>query len=118
MEAEYLESSVLSPEHLQPVIHLQNVTKIYGSGETAVIAVNGVSLSVSVGELVLILGPREREKQRCFRSSEDYSAHNGSYSGSRQRPQPTLFYCTCGFSFASDRLCLSIFSAVLCAHCT
>ena len=49
--------SAPSPQHLQPVIHLQNVTKIYGYGETAVPAVNGISLSVPVGELVLILGP-------------------------------------------------------------
>jgi len=39
------------------LIQLCNVTKIYGSGETAVRAVDRVSLSVGEGELVLILGP-------------------------------------------------------------
>jgi len=39
------------------IVHLQTVTKIYGSGETAVRAVDGANLSVPAGELVLILGP-------------------------------------------------------------
>ncbi len=56
-DARIAQSSVLSPRSSQPVIHLQNVTKIYGSGKTAVRAVDGVSLSVPAGELVLILGP-------------------------------------------------------------
>ena len=44
-----LDSSVL--------IVLQDVSKIYGTGETAVRAVDRVSLSVQTGELVLLLGP-------------------------------------------------------------
>lgn len=39
------------------LIHLQEVTKIYGQGETAVRAVDCVNLRVHPGELVLILGP-------------------------------------------------------------
>lgn len=35
----------------------ENVTKIFGSGRTAVQAVNGVSLAVKPGEVVLIMGP-------------------------------------------------------------
>lgn len=38
-------------------IRLQEVSKVYGQGETAVRAVDGVNLTVSAGELVLILGP-------------------------------------------------------------
>src|SRR5207247_9537191 len=44
-----LDSSVL--------IHLQDVSKIYGTGEGTVRAVDRVNLSVRTGELVLILGP-------------------------------------------------------------
>lgn len=36
---------------------LDNVTKIYGQGEYAVTALDGVSLSVSAGELVAVVGP-------------------------------------------------------------
>jgi len=54
----FTQSSVLSPQSLpSPVVHLQNVTKVYGSGETVVRAVDGVNLRVGTGELVLILGP-------------------------------------------------------------
>ena len=46
---------------LQPparnVVSLHEVRKVYGVGETAVRAVDGVNLSVPAGELVLILGP-------------------------------------------------------------
>ncbi len=39
------------------VLELQNVTKVYGSGHTAVTAVRGVDLQVRSGEIVLIMGP-------------------------------------------------------------
>jgi putative ABC transport system ATP-binding protein len=39
------------------LIRLQDVSKIYGRGESAVRAVDRVNLSVRAGELVLILGP-------------------------------------------------------------
>ena len=51
------QSSVLSPQHPSNLIVLQDVSKIYGAGETAVRAVDRVNLSVQTGELVLILGP-------------------------------------------------------------
>lgn len=51
------QSSVLSPQHSANLIRLQEVSKIYGTGEAAVRAVDRVSLSVQTGELVLILGP-------------------------------------------------------------
>ena len=42
---------------MQPVLELQNLSKTYGSGHTAVKAVAGANLSVSPGEVVLIMGP-------------------------------------------------------------
>jgi len=38
-------------------IHLQDVSKVYGTGEGTVRAVDRVNLSVRTGELVLVLGP-------------------------------------------------------------
>jgi putative ABC transport system ATP-binding protein len=38
-------------------LQVTNVSKHYGSGETAVVAVNNVSLAVAPGEVVLIMGP-------------------------------------------------------------
>ncbi len=39
------------------LIEAKGVTKVYGSGRTAVRAVNGVSFSIDRGELVLLMGP-------------------------------------------------------------
>ena len=41
-------------EHL---IEVENLTKIYGSGEVAVIALDGVNLAIDEGEFVAIMGP-------------------------------------------------------------
>jgi len=40
-----------------PVLELRDVTRIHGSGVTAVHALRGVSLSVRAGELVAVMGP-------------------------------------------------------------
>ena len=39
------------------VLELQDVTRVHGSGETAVHALRGVCLAVSPGELVAVMGP-------------------------------------------------------------
>ena len=39
------------------MIHLEHVSKRYGSGELAVDALKDVSLDVGAGELVVVLGP-------------------------------------------------------------
>jgi putative ABC transport system ATP-binding protein len=40
-----------------PLIQTENLTKIYGKGETAVVALDHVSLSVNAGEFVAVMGP-------------------------------------------------------------
>lgn len=42
---------------MKPLIHLDNVWKIYGEGEARVDALRGLSLSVRKGEFLAILGP-------------------------------------------------------------
>jgi len=39
------------------LIQTQNLTKIYGSGETAVTALDHVNLKVNAGEFVAVMGP-------------------------------------------------------------
>jgi putative ABC transport system ATP-binding protein len=39
------------------ILRMEGVTKIYGSGETAVIALDDVSLQARAGEVVLVMGP-------------------------------------------------------------
>lgn len=39
------------------LIQAENLTKVYGKGETAVTALDHVSLSVNAGELVAVMGP-------------------------------------------------------------
>ncbi len=42
---------------MNSILELQQVSKTYGAGHTAVKAVNGVQLQVKPGEIVLIMGP-------------------------------------------------------------
>ncbi|MEQ1929046.1 MAG: ABC transporter permease, partial [Parvularculaceae bacterium] len=41
---------------MSPLIHLENISRIYGSGETEVRALDKVSLSIGAGEFVAIVG--------------------------------------------------------------
>ena len=41
----------------EPIIRVENVTKIYGSGETAVRALDQLSVDVQTGEFVAVMGP-------------------------------------------------------------
>lgn len=41
----------------EPVIKARNLTKSFGSGHTAVMAVNNVTLDIQPGEIVLVMGP-------------------------------------------------------------
>ena len=41
----------------QTIIETQNLTKVYGEGDAAVTALNGVSLKIAAGEFVAIMGP-------------------------------------------------------------
>ena len=40
-----------------PILLLENVSRVHGHGETAVRALEGVTLAVQAGELVAVMGP-------------------------------------------------------------
>src|SRR5512141_3498367 len=40
-----------------PLIETENLTKIYGKGEAAVVALDHVSMSINPGEFVAVMGP-------------------------------------------------------------
>jgi putative ABC transport system ATP-binding protein len=40
-----------------PLIQTENLTKVYGKGETAVVALDHVNMSVNPGEVVAVMGP-------------------------------------------------------------
>jgi putative ABC transport system ATP-binding protein len=46
-----------SPTESVPLLELRDVTKVYGAGDAAVRALDGVSLAIDAGELVAITGP-------------------------------------------------------------
>ncbi|MBD2546248.1 MULTISPECIES: ABC transporter ATP-binding protein [Planktothricoides] len=49
-------TSLLDPEKKQAIVSLENIFKLYGSGNTEVKALNGVSLTVELGEYCSIMG--------------------------------------------------------------
>ena len=50
----------------QPLIELRDVTKIYGSGEARVAALDGIDLTVRDGEFVAVMGPSGSGKSTCM----------------------------------------------------
>jgi putative ABC transport system ATP-binding protein len=54
------------PAAEQPVIELQQVTKVYGQGEAQVRALRGINLVINRGEFVSVMGPSGGGKSTCM----------------------------------------------------
>lgn len=50
----------------QPLIALQGVSKIYGSGQAAMPALRGIDLTIHTGEFVAVMGPSGSGKSTCM----------------------------------------------------
>jgi putative ABC transport system ATP-binding protein len=50
----------------QPLIELQGVTKVYGTGQAAMHALRGVDLCIYEGEFVAVMGPSGSGKSTCM----------------------------------------------------
>lgn len=49
-----------------PVVELKNVTKVYGEGQAAMQALQGIDLSIERGEFVAVMGPSGSGKSTCM----------------------------------------------------
>jgi putative ABC transport system ATP-binding protein len=50
----------------QPLIELQGVTKVYGVGQAAMRALQGINLQIDEGEFVAVMGPSGSGKSTCM----------------------------------------------------
>jgi putative ABC transport system ATP-binding protein len=57
---------VLNPTDNHPLIALQGVTKVYGTGQAAMEALRGVDLRIEEGEFVAVMGPSGSGKSTCM----------------------------------------------------
>ena len=75
-----------------PLIQTENLTKVYGKGDTAITALDHVSLCVDAGECVAVMGPSGCGKSTLLHllGGLDRPTEGGvMIDGSRERTQGT-----------------------------
>jgi putative ABC transport system ATP-binding protein len=97
---------------MTPLIDVRNVTKIYGDGETAMRALDGINLAVRPGELVLLTGPSGSGKTTLLSiagcilqaTSGSVRIQGREVVGLPQKALPRLRLDTIGFIFQAFNL--------------
>jgi putative ABC transport system ATP-binding protein len=72
------------PSSAEPVVVGRDVWKIYGSGETAVVALRGIDISILRGEMLAVMGPSGSGKTtflNCFSGLDEISRGEISLEG-------------------------------------
>lgn len=55
-----------------PVFVARGLTKVYGSGDSQVVALKDIDLDIRQGEFIVLLGPSGSANRPCSTSSEDW----------------------------------------------
>lgn len=95
-----------------PIIKLDDVSKLYGFGDAATVALDEVALSIESGEFVAIMGPSGSGKTTLMNviglldrpSHGDYMLNGRDVSRQRSRRQAKIRRDTIGFVFQSFNL--------------
>jgi len=92
-----------------PVIEAQGLTRIHGTGDTALAALDGVSLSVAHGEFVAVMGPSGCGKSTLLHLLGGLDAPSRGSVLFEGQPVHKLSDDAITAAPPQDRLCLPIF---------